>query len=229
MSNSADFEAVPADVLAGQAVYTPRALKLYDGFVLGFSNRFIWRCPTRHLEDLYRENLSRNHMDVGVGTGYFLDRCGPPLETAGTPPPRIVLMDLNRTCLQTAAQRIARYQPQTLQRNILQPIAGAGPPFDSIGLNYVLHCLPGDLAGKAVVFDHLKPLLAPGGVLFGSTILAAGTPRYLMARWLIDAYNRKGIFGNRHDSLEDLKSVLEQRFESWHIDTRGCVALFSAK
>lgn len=229
MSEAADFETLSAEVQAGQAVYSPRVLRLYDWFVLGVSNRFVWRCPTRHLEKLYREHLSRNHLDVGVGTGYFLDRCGPPLASAGSDPPRIVLMDLNPTCLQTAAARIARYRPQTLQRNILQPIPFEAPPFDSIGLNYVLHCLPGTMSEKAVVFDHLQPLLAPGGMLFGSTILSTGVGRNLMARRLMSAYNRKGIFGNRSDSLEALKSALAQRFDCWHVDTRGCVALFWGK
>ncbi len=27
--------------------------------------------------------------------------------------------------------------------------------FDSIGLNFLLHCLPGTLREKAIVFDHL--------------------------------------------------------------------------
>lgn len=229
MSEAADFETLSAEVHAGQAIYSPRVLRLYDGFVLGFSNRFVWRCPTPHLEELYREHLSRNHLDVGVGTGYFLDRCGPVLDASTSDPPRIVLMDLNATCLQTAAARIARYRPQMLQRNILQPVAAEGPPFDSIGLNYVLHCLPGTMFEKASVFDHLRPLLAPGGVIFGSTILAGGITRSLLARRLMAAYNRKGVFGNRHDSLEALKVALAQRFESWHIDIRGCVALFSGR
>jgi hypothetical protein len=47
-----------------------------------------------------------------------------------------------------------------------------------------------------------------------------------MARRLMAAYNREGIFGNRHDSLEALKAALARRFELWHIDIRGCVALF---
>lgn len=226
MSEPGDLRNIPADVHAGQAVYSPGVLRLYDWFVLGFSNRFVWRCPTRHLEDLYREHLSRNHLDVGVGTGYFLDHCGPVVDAPGSDPPRIVLMDLNPTCLQTAGARIARYQPQTLQRNILQPVAAEGPPFASIGLNYVLHCLPGSMSEKSRVFDHLRPLLAPGGVLFGSTILAGGVAPNLMARRLMAAYNRKGIFGNRHDTLEALKAALAHRFESWHIDVRGCVALF---
>src|SRR5690606_25547437 len=123
MSNPGDPRNIPADVHAGQAVYSPGVLRLYDWFVLGFSNRLVWRCPTTYLEDLYREHLSRNHLDVGVGTGYFLDRCGPPVGEDRSAPPRIVLMDLNPICLQTAAARIARYRPQTLQRNILEPVA----------------------------------------------------------------------------------------------------------
>lgn len=229
MSEPVDSHAIPADVRAGQAVYSPHVLKVYDWLVLGFSNRFVWRCPTTHLEDLYREHLSRNHLDVGVGTGYFLDRCGPAVDDCASDPPRIVLMDLNPTCLQTAAARIARYRPQTLQRNILQPVAFEGPPFDSIGLNYVLHCLPGAMSEKSAVFDHLRPLLTPGGVLFGSTILSAGVRRNPMARPLMSAYNRRGIFDNRSDSLDALQSALAQRFGSWHVQTRGCVALFWGK
>lgn len=228
MSESFDPSLLSADVHAGQAVYSRRVLSLYDWFVLGFSNRCIWRCPTRCLEELYRRHLSRNHLDVGVGTGYFLDRCGPTGDDRSAPP-RIALMDVNPTCLETAAQRIARYRPQSLQRNILEPVAADGPPFHSIAINYVLHCLPGTMGEKAIVFDHLRPLLAPGGVIFGSTILAGGVASSLMARWLMAAYNRKGIFGNRHDTLEALQQALAERFDAWHVDTRGCVALFSAR
>jgi ubiquinone/menaquinone biosynthesis C-methylase UbiE len=226
MGEAADFETLSAKVHAGQAVYSPGVLRLYDWFVLGISNRFVWRCPTRHLEELYRAHLSRNHLDVGAGTGYFLDRCGPLVTASDASPPRIVLMDLNPNCLQTAAVRIARYRPQSLQRNVLEPIRFEGAGFDSIALNYVLHCLPGTMAEKSAVFDHLRPLLAPGGVICGSTILAGGVAPNLMARQLMAAYNRKGIFGNRNDSLEALQAALARRFESWEVQTRGCVALF---
>ena len=55
-------------VMAGQAVYTPWTLDLYDLVVLGLSNRLIWKCPTQRLLDLYNENVSDRHLDVGVGT-----------------------------------------------------------------------------------------------------------------------------------------------------------------
>ena len=59
-------------VEAGQAVYSPFVLRMYDWFVLGFSSRFIWRCPASEMRRLYDRNVSSRHLDIGVGTGYFL-------------------------------------------------------------------------------------------------------------------------------------------------------------
>jgi len=91
-------------VTAGQAVYTRRNLALYDVVVLGLSNRLIWRCPTSRLLAHYNQHVSANHLDVGVGTGYFLDHCHFP-----APDPPITLMDLNADALAYTAQRIARH------------------------------------------------------------------------------------------------------------------------
>ena len=79
-------------VESGQAVYTTRVLKLYDFVVLGVSNRFIWKCPTPQQLQHYEQHLSVNHLDVGVGSGYFLDHCRFP-----STPPRVALLDLNPT------------------------------------------------------------------------------------------------------------------------------------
>lgn len=211
-------------VEAGQAVYTRRTLALYDFVVLGVSNPFIWKCPTRRLEEHYARHLSANHLDVGVGTGYFLDRCRFPADA-----PRVALMDLNPDTLAFAAQRIARHAPKTYRRNVLEPIAFAGEGFDSVGVNYLLHCLPGSLAEKAVVFDHLKALMNPGAVIFGSTLLQGGVPRSALARGLMAAYNRKGIFSNREDDLETLQHELGQRFREVSVEVLGCAALFSGR
>ena len=70
---------------AGQAVYTRRTLLAYDFVVLGLSNRFVWKCPTWQLEAHYNWHVSANHLDVGVGTGYFPDRCRFPLPPRASP------------------------------------------------------------------------------------------------------------------------------------------------
>jgi len=211
-------------VAAGQAVYTPRTLAIYDFAVLGVSNRFLWNCPSARLEAHYNRHLSANHLDVGVGTGYFLDRGRFP-----APAPRVALMDLNAAALDCAARRIARYRPEQYRRNVLEPIAFDAERFDSIGLNYLLHCLPGTIASKAVVFDHLKPLLRPGAVLFGATLLQGGVPRNWLARRLMATYNRKGIFANQGDDLAGLQRELQRRFSEVTVEPVGCAALFSAR
>ena len=209
---------------AGQALYTPTILSIYDLFVLGVSNRLIWRCPTPLQLAHYHRHVSANHLDVGVGTGYFLDHCRFP-----SPMPRIGLMDLNPNSLTFTAQRIARYRPETYQRNVLEPIAFDGEKFDSVGVNYLLHCLPGSMEAKAVLFDCLKPLLNPGAVIFGTTLLHEGVHRNPVARQLMAFYNRKGVFSNSEDSLEGLTRVLNQRFAEVSVEVVGCGALFAAR
>jgi SAM-dependent methyltransferase len=215
--------AVDEAVARGAAVYRARTLRFYDAVVHGVSNRIAWRCPTRALLELYDRHVSERHLDVGVGSGYFLDRCLFPV-----PEPHITLVDLNPAALEFTRQRVARYHPRTLLANALEPIAPADGPFRSIGMMYLLHCLPGPLQAKARVFSVLGAHLARGGVLFGATILAAGVERSLPARALMRAYNRKGIFGNAGDSLEQLEAALAARFEQHEVRVHGCVALFSA-
>ena len=109
-----------------------------------------------------------------------------------------------------------------------QPITTQIEPFDSIGLNYLLHCLPGPMESKAVAFDNLRPLLRPGGTLFGGTVLRHGVSLAPQARLWMAAYNAMGIFGNGRDSLDGLRASLEARFVDVEIATQGCVALFRA-
>jgi SAM-dependent methyltransferase len=211
----------PDQVAAGQAVYSKRLLNAYDFLVLGVSNRFIWRCPTPRLLAHYNRHVTANHLDVGVGTGYFLDRCRFP-----TPSPRIALMDLNPNSLEFAARRIARYSPETYVRNVLEPIADPPAKFDSVGVNYLLHCLPGTIESKAAVFDHLLPLMNPGGVIFGSTLLQGGVRRNWAAKRLMKFYNAKGVFTNTQDDLDGLDRELRRRFQNVTIETIGSAAVF---
>lgn len=211
-------------VEAGQAVYSKGTLRVYDWVVLGISNRVIWKCPTPGLEAHYNKHLSANHLDVGVGTGYFLDRCRFP-----SAKPRVALMDLNPEALAFAAQRIARYQPETYRRNVLEPIAIDAERFDSVGINYLLHCIPGSIETKAVAFDHLKALMNPNAVLFGSTLLQGGVPRSGLAKRLMAVYNKKGIFTNEQDDVEGLERALRSRFRDVSVQVVGCGALFSGR
>lgn len=212
------------DVWAGQAVYSARTLKLYDALVLGFSNRFLWRCPTAELLALYDANVSANHLDAGVATGFFLDACRFPVAR-----PRLGLLDLNPLCLKAAAARVARYRPETYQANVLAPIVLPVEPFDSLGITYLLHCLPGPMSRKAAAFANLKPHLKPGARVFGATILGRGVPHNALGRRVMAFYNARGIFGNAEDDLAALRETLGAQFHDVTLRRRGAVALFTAR
>jgi len=216
-------EGLAMSAKAGQAVYSPMVLRTYDWIVLGLSNRFLWRCPTAELLRLYDRNVSERHLDVGVGTGYFLDKAKWPIAK-----PVITLLDLNPNCLTTASRRIRRFTPQTVLANVLAPLPPLGP-FQSAGLCYLLHCLPGTMAEKAIVFDHLTPLLGRRARVFGATIVQGRAPRSRAAQALMNLYNSKGIFSNVEDAIEALDAALRQRFRDVEVRLRGTVALFEAQ
>lgn len=209
---------------AGAAIYSKRILSVYDLGVIKISNQLAWRCPAGRILEFYNEHVTANHLDVGVGTGYFLDKCRFPSSN-----PRIALLDLNPNSLQVTAQRLSRYQPTTHQADVLQPLSLNLPPFDSIGLGYLLHCLPGTLQSKQVVLENLKPLLNPGGVIFGTTILGQGIQPNFLARRLMALYNKKGIFGNHTDNLADLEAALKPHFQTVETKMVGCVAFFTGR
>lgn len=209
---------------AGQAIYSGNVLRIYDIVVHRLANALVWRVPTGRLDRLYRTHLSANHLEAGVGTGFFLDREAVPGKIR-----RLVLMDLNPDALAFSLRRLRRFAPTGHIRNLLAPIPFQGERFDSVALNYVLHCLPGRIDEKAVVFDHLKALMNPGARLFGSTLLEGGVRRRLADRALSGVYNRRGVFSNLEDDLDGLRSALERRFDEVSIEIAGRAAIFSAR
>ena len=212
-----------ADAVAkAHAIYTPVMLSFYDVLVHGLSNRLAWRCPTRSLLNLYRDNLSSNHLEAGTGTGFFIDRSG------RTRFDRLVLLDINRHCLELAARRLARFKPELVRASLFDLLPAMGAPFDSLGLTYVLHCLPGPMLAKLKAIDHLRPLMNERAVLFGATILGRGIEPNAAARSLLRLYNAKGVFNNLADDQATLEAGLRKRFGEVQIARQGLVALFRA-
>jgi ubiquinone/menaquinone biosynthesis C-methylase UbiE len=211
------------DARPGQAVYSQRILAIYDTAVLRVAQPFAWRCPSRRILGLYNEHASADHLDIGVGTGYFLDRC-----TFPDPRPRITLLDMNATALTTAAKRLSRYAPAVHQGNVLEPIDLPERSFGSVGMNCLLHCLPGTLADKAAALGNVKALMRPGAALFGTTVLVKDVKHNLLGRTLVRSWNRRGIWSNRSDDLESLHAAFSAHFGTYRIDMVGRSAVFTA-
>jgi len=217
------FTLDPSDpAYAGQAAYTPKVLRAYDLVIVKLSNSWVWRCPAPEIQRFYDRHLTATHLEVGPGTGYYLDHAGFPTST-----PQVTLLDPNAEVLRYAAHRLRRYEPSLHAANALAPLDLAPASFGSAALGYVLHCLPGDIAAKAVVLDHLVPAVRPGGVIFGTTILHDGVDQTRLARRVLRLYNRKGIFANTGDDLAGLRRELADRFPRYELDVVGSVALFA--
>jgi SAM-dependent methyltransferase len=205
----------------GQREYTPLFLRIYDPLILGVFAPVFWRCPATRLLEGYRRNAGNPHLDVGPGTGYFLDRAGLP---DGNP---VTLLDPNVNVLEHASRRLRRLDATTVEADVLKPLPVDGP-FASAALNGVLHCLPGPLPRKAAAIANVAAVLAPEGVLFGSSILGTSGRHTWLGRRILEANNRRGTFDNLGDTEEGLGEILGASFERVELETVGSMAVFAA-
>jgi hypothetical protein len=203
------------------------------------SNTFAWRCSTSSvLIPFFTRHLanSTSHLDIGPGTGLYTSQNT--VLAILNKLKHLSFLDINPTPLHHASQRTitAGYkgpQIQLIQHSVFEPLPkehiGA---YDSISLNYILHCLPGCLPLKAShVATTLLPALvqSPDSVLYGSTILGRGVHKTWFARFLFGVYNPRGIFSNLDDDEEGLKAGLAPYFEEVDVKVEGMVALFVCK
>ena len=187
-----------------------------------FELQYIFRCPLREALNFFNEFVTGVHLDVGVGTGYFLDKCTFPVDD-----PTIHLMDLNTNSLQKTSKRIERYKPVPHRCNVLKPIRSNLPLFDSISAFNFLHCLPGTMLSKEEVIHNLKPFLRKGGVFYGITILGEDVDAGILYRFANSLYNKKSIFTNLNDNISDLRYILKNNFSEYSVRAVGSVAFFA--
>ncbi|HBQ2940102.1 TPA: class I SAM-dependent methyltransferase [Klebsiella pneumoniae] len=207
----------------GTKIYTPLTLKLYDWWVLCISNSYAWNCSTKDiLIPYFLQNLSPNHLDIGVGTGYYLTKIPAHYN--------ISLMDLNPASLKAASARVGE---DRIHYKVRHDVFESYPEelhgkFDSISMYYLIHCLPGTMEDKRIVIKNAKAALTKGGILYGATILGDKVRNNSFALKLLQIYNKKGIFSNFSDSEEELKKMLSHYFKNIDVIVKGAVAMFSA-
>lgn len=214
---------VQAKTKRSQAFFNGFNLSFYD-FIVSVISPLAWRCPLPFLIGRHQQLMSNNHLEVGPGTGFVIDQCN-----SCEPELQLVLMDLSEACLQKSAKALARFNPRTCQQNILEPVEHDIGLFESIGINYVFHCVPGSFKQKGVAFEHLANVLKPGGVLFGCSVLSQDVEKNLLARAAMGFLQSSGIFNNQEDNVKELTAVLEANFVDVKVELRGPTAVFSAR
>lgn len=92
-----------------------------------------------------------------------------------------------------------------------------------------MHCVPGSFKEKGIAFSNLATLLAPGGTLFGTTVLSQDVPKNLLARPFMWLMNALGVFNNRNDSARDLEMYMRDHFDIVEFQIIGVTGLFAVK
>jgi SAM-dependent methyltransferase len=206
----------------GQADYTRGFLKLYDPLVLGLFTRVMWRVSTPEHVRLYREHIGSNHLDVGPGTGYFLDHAGLPDGA------KVTILDPNQDVLDHVTRRLRRLDVTAIRADALKPLPMPGP-FDSAALSFVLHCLPGPMERKGLAIRNISNVLTPDGVFFGGSILGREAPHGWLGRRFLSVVNRRGAFDNLDDTEAGLREILQRSFRDVDLRTEGGAAIFVAR
>ena len=194
---------------------------MYDPFVLGFAARFLWRCPTSRLVERYRRSIREGQLDVGPGTGYFLERSGLPEGS------HVTILDPNPNVLRHVKRRLEHLDVTAVEADVLKPLPVTGP-FDSAALHLVIHCLPGPISRKAVAVANVAAVLAPTGTLFGASVLGRSGSHTWLARRYLRVLNWQGGFDNLDDTENGLREILAASFERVELEIIGSVAVFSA-
>jgi len=213
----------------GAKVYSFKILEAYDAIV-SLNSKFFWGITFEEILDFYNQNISANHLEVGVGSGYYLRHCTFPNEKV-----RLELLDLNPVALEYCKQHLhEKYNPVTHEGNILEKLDIKTEGFDSIGMNFVLHCVPGDIEQKSrKVCENIVPYLKDGGVLFGSTILYLEDwySKNISGKLILDKFNNLGIFHNYEDQLKGLEAGLVSVFQKKNVQIKlvGSTAVFICK
>ena len=205
-------------------LYTPWRLAIYDFWVLGLVNTYAWGCSTTsYLLPLFRANVRHKHLDVGVGTGYYLDPSSVPAST------RLTLVDSEASALAVAKLRSQQPDANAVVADVLSPLP-LEDKFDSVSMYYLLHCMPVSVPEKCRVFALLKERMAPDGVLTGANVLGKGVARdNYFGAFIRRGCTNHGIFHNKEDNAFDFERALRDNFnkvETWVV---GSVFIFRAE
>lgn len=214
---------VSKEVEAGAAIYSKFVLSVYDIEVLFFEIPFIFKCPLKTLKGFYAKHVTDDHLEVGVGTGYF-----PYKLLAEKNNKNLHLLDLNKNSLEKTSSRLRKFYPTCHLHNVFDVLPDKFPKFKSIAIMNFLHCLPGTMLEKESVICNLKAALQDGGTIFGVTALGEGVDGGVLYRAVNKFHNKKGIFTNLRDNKEDLEAILKNNFKTYSVKTIGTYALFYA-
>tara|TARA_Y100000591_G_scaffold11239_1_gene8743 strand:- start:7802 stop:8431 length:630 start_codon:yes stop_codon:yes gene_type:complete len=192
-------------------------LNNYDHFVNNLNCNYVWKCNQNIIKDLYKNNLSKDHIEIGPGTGYFLKK-----HQFNS----LYLVDINHDILNDSFKNLKNNSKEIfkINKNIFSKNKQIKiNNVNSIGLSYVLHCVPNTLD---VSLNYLVNNLNQKDItLFGSTVIP--TKKNFFASSELYFLNKLGIFNNLNHNIQQLKKF-SKNYEH-EINIVGNVLIFKIK
>ena len=194
-------------------------IRFYDYLVNDINCNYVWRCNKTNIFELYKSNLKSNHLEIGPGSGYFLypqNHC--------KNIKKLKLMDINKSILNSSQENLTKYYNniKIYHHNIFEQKINL-PNVESVGINYVLHCVPGKLEDK---FDRLLNNLPSDINIFGSTVVNDKDKQTLISKTELLFLNKYGIFNNKLDYSNNLINFLKYNNLDHQTKIVGNVLLF---
>jgi|GEM_PF-1219182 len=199
-------------------VYFTFILYCYDFFVHVISAKFAWKVNAHRFHEHYQNHLNpNNHLDIGVGTGLFII----PHAKKGS---HIDIADINPNALNMVGRKLKKRHATVNSLSLnLYNMPTIDKKYQSIGLNYVLHCLSGN---KKNILENVITLLDEKGTLFGSTIINDNSFS-LLGTILMKVYNKQKIFDNINDTEENMRTIISSVIPNAQFKKEGKVLFFS--
>jgi len=191
--------------------FVSSSIKFYDFLVNDLNCNYAWRCHKSNIFKNYQKNLRSNHLEIGPGSGYFLNPKFHKKEISN-----LFLMDVNQPILEASQQNLEKHYSniQLLNHNIFNKELDS-LKINSIGINYVLHCVPGPLDQK---LEKLHLNLPKNTNIFGATVISDFERQTELSKLELKVLNHKGIFNNKMDFSNDFidfvaKNKLENSYQ----------------
>lgn len=193
----------------------------YDRIVNDFNCKHVWKCSTKNIIDNYQKNISNNHLEIGPGTGFFLNK-----KNTGINFKKLTLVDVNKDILQFSKKNLEQYYSniEILHSDLFSQKISESIYFESVGVNYVLHCVTGNLQTK---LDNLIDNLGNNKYnLFGASVICDPLHMNTIAEYELIFLNTLGIFNNNEDTYYELEEYLNNRNIKFSLKKQGYVAIF---
>ena len=187
--------------------------------------KYVWQCSDKNICQLYKNNIQKHHIEIGPGTGYYLK---PYISNLNS----LELIDVNSNVLRYANMRLHHSDLKKKITNInlfkKNNIIQINNEITSIGVNCVLHCVPGPIETNIdnLINNIQKQNKNNKIIIFGSSVINDSN-KNILQDFELALLNYFRIFDNKKDNEERLIDYFHHKQLKYKINKIGSIILFS--